>query len=49
MRLRFTERADKDYGDLPVNIRKAFAIVQIVLVHLIVSILFYGFLQIFLA
>jgi mRNA interferase RelE/StbE len=25
MRLRFTERADKDYADLPVNIRKAFA------------------------
>ena len=25
MRLRFTERADKDYAGLPVNIRKAFA------------------------
>ncbi|MGH9444348.1 MAG: type II toxin-antitoxin system RelE/ParE family toxin [Terriglobia bacterium] len=25
MRLRFTERADKDYADLPANIRKAFA------------------------
>ncbi len=25
MRLRFTERADKDFADLPVNIRKAFA------------------------
>ena len=24
MRLRFTERADKDYADLPVNICKAF-------------------------
>ncbi len=24
MRLRFTERADKEYADLPVNIRKAF-------------------------
>jgi len=25
MKLRFTERADKDYADLPVAIRKAFA------------------------
>jgi mRNA-degrading endonuclease RelE of RelBE toxin-antitoxin system len=25
MKLRFTERADKDYANLPVNIRKAFA------------------------
>jgi mRNA-degrading endonuclease RelE of RelBE toxin-antitoxin system len=25
MRLRFTERADKDYADLPANLRKAFA------------------------
>jgi len=25
MKLRFTERADKDYAGLPVNIRKAFA------------------------
>jgi mRNA-degrading endonuclease RelE of RelBE toxin-antitoxin system len=25
MRLRFTEKADKDYAGLPVNIRKAFA------------------------
>jgi mRNA-degrading endonuclease RelE of RelBE toxin-antitoxin system len=25
MRLRFTERADKDYAGLPLNIRKAFA------------------------
>ena len=25
MRLRFTERADKDYADLPTDIRKAFA------------------------
>jgi mRNA-degrading endonuclease RelE of RelBE toxin-antitoxin system len=25
MKLRFTERADKDYADLPVVIRKAFA------------------------
>ena len=25
MRLRFTERADKDYADLPANMRKAFA------------------------
>jgi mRNA-degrading endonuclease RelE of RelBE toxin-antitoxin system len=25
MKLRFTERADKDYADLPANIRKAFA------------------------
>ncbi len=25
MRLRFTERADKDYAGLPVSIRKAFA------------------------
>ena len=25
MRLRFTERADKDYAYLPVNIRKSFA------------------------
>ncbi len=25
MRLRFTERADKDYAGLPVNIRKEFA------------------------
>lgn len=24
MKLRFTEKADKDYADLPVNIRKAF-------------------------
>jgi mRNA-degrading endonuclease RelE of RelBE toxin-antitoxin system len=25
MRLRFTERADKDYAGLPLNVRKAFA------------------------
>ncbi len=25
MKLRFTERADKDYADLPVAVRKAFA------------------------
>ena len=25
MKLRFTERADKDYADLPVDVRKAFA------------------------